>query len=146
MEPDLSSDHFTSDAADLCRRLLDKNPKSRLGAHGGCEEIMAHPWFQSVKWADIISDRQRPPFIPANDVNAASQNEIGHFADAQSKEVRSTILDAEDEIKFKDWDWTNPRAYCSEVLEFVTYERDTGRPLVPESMNGDLCCFCCNIL
>jgi hypothetical protein len=35
MEPEFSADKFAPDAADLCRRLLDKDPSSRLGAHGG---------------------------------------------------------------------------------------------------------------
>lgn len=144
MDPEFDPATFPTEAADLCRRLLDKDPTSRLGAHGGCEEIMAHPWFKSVEWESIITDRKKPPFIPAKDVNAASQHEIGNFADDTNKASRDVVFDDSDEAAYKDWDWTNPDAMTTEILEFLIFERDLGRPLLPESMSPDLCC--CTVL
>ena len=144
MEPEFDPIMFPPDAADLCRRLLDKDPASRLGAHGGCEEIMAHPWFKGVEWESIITDRKKPPFIPAKDVNAASQHEIGNFADDTSKASREVAFDESDEEAYKHWDWTNSDAMTTEILEFLIFERDLGKPLLPESMNADLCC--CTLL
>jgi beta-adrenergic-receptor kinase len=140
MDPEFPPEKFEPDAADLCRRLLDKNEKTRLGQNG-CEEIMAHPWFKSISWDAIISDRKKPPFIPAKDVNAASQSEIGTFA--EDKHYQETVLTAADEEIYKDWDWTNPCAFAAEVIEFLIYERVTGEPLVP-LMQSSTCC--CNIL
>lgn len=140
MEPDLSTERFTPDAADLCRRLLDKDPCSRLGARGGCKEVMAHPWFKDVDWENIISDKKRPPFVPAKDVNAASQHEIGNFADDKSKSTKDAEFDEADEANYKDWDWTNPKAFASEVIEFLVYEREFGRPLLPFDEDGSCCC------
>jgi len=128
---------FETDAADLCRRLLDKNEKTRLG-YTGCEEIMAHPWFKNVNWEAIISDRKRPPFLPPKDVNAASQSEIGNFA--EDKAYQETVITATDEEVYKDWDWTNPHAFAAEVIEFLIYERETGEPLVPIAQNATCCC------
>lgn len=143
MEPEFNPDLFAPDAADLCRRLMDKDPKTRLGARG-CEEIMAHPWFKSVDWEAIITDRSSPPTKPPKDVNAASQHEIGNFADDNSKASRDIVFNELDEKVYEDWDWTNPKAYATEVIEFLIHERDLGRPLLPESLSPDLCC--CNIL
>jgi len=137
MEPNLKPDKFEPDAADLCRRLLDKNERTRLGV-GGCAEIMAHPWFKNVSWDSIISDKKRPPFIPPKDVNAASQSEIGTFA--EDKAFQETVITEADETVYKNWDWTNPRAYAAEVIEFLIYERETGEPLVPTNQNGSCCC------
>jgi beta-adrenergic-receptor kinase len=137
MTPDFPLSKFDPDVADLCRRLLDKNETTRLG-YNGCEEIMAHPWFKSVNWESIISDRKRPPFIPAKDVNAASQSEIGNFA--EDKTYQQTILTASDEETYKDWNWTNPRAFAAEVIEFWIYERVTGEPLVPIPQHATCCC------
>lgn len=137
MEPVLKPEKYEPDAADLCRRLLDKNEQTRLGTQG-CEEIMAHPYFRNVNWESIISDRKRPPFIPAKDVNAASQSEIGNFA--EDKAYKETTLTPDDEDIFKNWDWTNPHAFAAEVIEFLTYERDTGEPLVPINHHGGCCC------
>jgi beta-adrenergic-receptor kinase len=137
MDPEFSSDKFEPDAADLCRRLLDKSENTRLGV-SGCEEIMAHPWFKNVNWEAIISDRQRPPFVPAKDVNAASQSEIGNFP--EDKAYQQTVLTEADEGVYQDWDWTNPHAFSSEVIEFLIYERETGEPLVPTDDNAGCCC------
>lgn len=137
MDPDFPPERFEDEAADLCRRLLDKNPSTRLGQNG-CEEIMAHPWFRSLNWESIISDRKKPPFVPSRDVNAASQSQIGNFAEDTA--YQETILTASDKEMYKDWDWTNPRAFAAEVIEFWIYERVTGEPLVPITHNTGCCC------
>jgi len=137
MDPEFNPEKFDRDAADLCRRLLDKNHRTRLGANG-CEEIMAHPWFKSVKWEKIISDKQKPPFEPAKDVNAAPQSEIGTFA--EDKALQEVVIDERDDELYKHWDWTNPKAFAAEVIEFLIYERTTGEPLLPIAQNGSCCC------
>jgi hypothetical protein len=137
MTPLFDSKTFSDDAADICRRLLDKNEKTRLGVNG-CKEIMSHPWFRQVKWEAIISDRQRPPFIPPKDVNAASQSEIGTFA--EDKTFHETVLDEKDDAVYKNWDFTNTKAFEAEVLEFLIYERETGEPLLPITVNTSCCC------
>jgi len=137
MEAVFSPEKFDPEAADLCRRLLDKNNKTRLGANG-CEEIMAHPWFKNYDWEAIISDRKRPPFVPPKDVNAASQSEIGNFA--EDKAQQEIVIDEQDEVVYKKWDWTNPRAFSAEVIEFLIYERETGEPLVPVTQHASCCC------
>ena len=134
MDPIFDPKYFEPDAANLCRRFLDKNPATRLGSNG-CEEIMSHPWFANVNWELIITDRKKPPFRPPQDVNAASQSEIGTFA-----EDRATLIDQKDEEHYKDWDWTNPRAFAAEVIEFLIYERVTGEPLLPVPQNPTCCC------
>ncbi len=135
MEPQLSDRYFSPVAKDLCLRLLDKNPATRLG-HNGCNEIMAHPWFKPVKWDKIISDTEKPPFVPLRDINAASQSEIGTFAEDRN----APKLDDKDAEIYKNWNWTNPKVFAAEVLEMLIYERDTGRPLIPLTAGGNCCC------
>lgn len=137
MTPEFPDSIFEPDAADLCRRLLDKDENTRLGAKG-CEQIMAHPWFRSCNWETIISDKQTPPYVPPKDVNAASQSEIGTFT--EDKKYQECVIDEEDEKFYEDWDWTNPHAFAAEVLEFLIYERDTGKPLVPLEDQTNCCC------
>ena len=137
MEPTFDHEKFDSDAADLCRKLLDKNERTRIGTNG-CEEIMAHPWFKEVIWEMIITDRKKPPFLPPKDVNAASQSEIGQFA--EDKAYQETFIEEKDEDFYKSWDWTNPRAFAAEVIEFLIYERETGEPLVPVTQHATCCC------
>mmetsp|Transcript_5796 Transcript_5796/g.7530 ORF Transcript_5796/g.7530 Transcript_5796/m.7530 type:complete len:666 (-) Transcript_5796:325-2322(-) len=137
MDPFFDSAKYSDDAADLCRLLLDKDEKTRLGANG-CKEIMAHPWFKDVNWEMIITDRKRPPYIPPKDVNAASQSEIGTFA--EDKTFHETVLEEKDEEVYKNWDWTNPKAFDAEVIEFLIYERETGEPLLPIQPPSSCCC------
>lgn len=139
MNPEFPSDRFEPEAADLCRRLLDKNEKNRLGANG-CEEIMAHPWFKNLNWESIITDKKQPPYVPPKDVNAASQSEIGQFS--QDQQYQETLMEAKDETVYEDWDWTNPHAFATEVIEFLIFERETGAPLLPISHGAG----CCQIL
>ena len=139
MDPEFPPERFDSDAADLCRRLLDKDEKTRLGANS-CEEIMAHPWFKNVNWESIITDHKRPPFVPAKDVNAASQSEIGQFT--QDQQYQETVLDEKDDLVYKNWDWTNPHAFAAEVIEFLIFERESGHPLLPITHGGG----CCTVL
>ena len=59
-------------SADLCLRLLEKDPTARLG-WGGAEEVMAHPYFNDLNWDDVINDTMPPPTPPRRDLNIGSQ-------------------------------------------------------------------------
>ena len=100
MQPEFDSKFFNEDAADMCRRLLDKNEHTRLGVNG-CNEIMSHPWFRDANWEEIIADRKRPPFVPPKDVNAASQSDIGTFA--EDKTFQDTVLTEKDQAVYAKW-------------------------------------------
>eukprot|EP00550_Attheya_septentrionalis_P007110 CAMPEP_0198282082 /NCGR_PEP_ID=MMETSP1449-20131203/1930_1 /TAXON_ID=420275 /ORGANISM="Attheya septentrionalis, Strain CCMP2084" /LENGTH=622 /DNA_ID=CAMNT_0043978163 /DNA_START=75 /DNA_END=1943 /DNA_ORIENTATION=+ len=140
MNPDLESGNFDEDATDLCRKLLDKNENTRLGANG-CKEIMAHPYFKDVNWEMIIKDQKLPPYEPPKDVNAASQSEIGTFA--EDKTYHDTPFEPEDDEVYKYWNWTNPKAFAAEVIEFLIYERITGARLYPIPPPTPCCCAVC---
>jgi hypothetical protein len=137
MDPEFDSNKFEPDAIDLCMQLLEKKEMKRLGLNG-CQEIMAHAWFKEVTWEMIITDQKKPPYTPPKDVNAASQSEIGTFA--EDKAYRETQIEAKDESYYTKWDWTNPRAFSAEVIEFLIYERETGEPLIPVVQHTTCCC------
>jgi len=137
MEPVLHPSKFDDDLADLCRRLLDKDPTTRLGNNGAID-IMSHRWFNDMDWDLIISDKYPPPFVPAKDVNAYAQSDIGKFS-----EDKSTSMTEEDESMYKDWYFVNSDAYSDEVIEFLITERKLGRPLLPPDHSS---CNCCTVL
>ena len=39
---------MTNECKDFIEKCLKKNPTERLGTVGGLEEILAHPWIQSI--------------------------------------------------------------------------------------------------
>lgn len=136
MEPVLHPSKFDDELANLCKRLLDKNPETRLGNNGALD-IMTHDWFKDIDWDLIISDKYPPPFIPAKDVNAYAQSDIGKFS-----EDKTTITE-EDDAMYKDWDFVNNNAYNDEVIEFLITERNLGKPLLPPDHSS---CNCCIVL
>jgi beta-adrenergic-receptor kinase len=132
MDP-VFDDYFDDDARDICFRLLDKDPQTRLGANGA-REIMEHPWFRDINWDDMISERVEPPFKPKKDINAASQQEIGAFSD--DKASRTTVLTAEDQAVYAEWDWISPSAFQEEIVEFMRAEE-----ALVSTLGEDPCAF-----
>ena len=49
---------------DIITKLLQRDPKDRLGTVNGAEDIKAHPFFADIQWA-LIRHRT-PPYVPAN--------------------------------------------------------------------------------
>ncbi|MEQ2219207.1 G protein-coupled receptor kinase 5, partial [Xenoophorus captivus] len=59
------SDKFSEDAKDICRQLLAKDPKERLGCRGcGGTEVKQHPIFRNINFKRLEANMLDPPFIP----------------------------------------------------------------------------------
>lgn len=74
--------------------LLKKDPRRRLGAKGSAD-VMAHPWFLKggIEWDVFLADAAEPPFVPNQDINAASQSVIGSFNDEnQYRKVCAQVI------------------------------------------------------
>jgi len=53
---------MSSDALDLIVKLLNRDPKQRLGSGpGDSEEIKEHPFFKSINWEDALKRKLKPP-------------------------------------------------------------------------------------
>ncbi|KAI0198897.1 Pkinase-domain-containing protein [Astrocystis sublimbata] len=50
-------------AKDLLTKLLNRNPKQRLGANGSAE-IKAHPFFHAIDWRKLLQRKYEPTFKP----------------------------------------------------------------------------------
>ena len=58
--PDISSE-----AKSVMTALLQRDPKRRLGNHGG-DEIKRHPFFaRYIDWSRLITKKIQPPFKPS---------------------------------------------------------------------------------
>ena len=55
---------LSDEAKDVIIKLLEKNPKKRLGSQKGIEEIKAHPFFASLDFDAIEQKKMKAPFIP----------------------------------------------------------------------------------
>ena len=54
-------DNFPSDAANLLKQLLEKDPEKRLQE---AKQIMSHPYFAGMDWDRLYSKQIPPPYIP----------------------------------------------------------------------------------
>lgn len=48
---------------DFIKRLLERDPKTRLGVNGP-EEIMRHPWFDDMNFNKLIKKQIKSPYVP----------------------------------------------------------------------------------
>ena len=48
-------------AKDIILRLLNRNPKKRLGTIAGAEEIKKHPFFKNIDWTKLHNRAYRAP-------------------------------------------------------------------------------------
>ena len=55
---------LSEEAKDVIRKLLEKNPKNRLGSKEGIEEIKKHPFFASIDFKAVEEKKLQAPFIP----------------------------------------------------------------------------------
>lgn len=56
---------FSVYARDLLTKLLERNPKKRLGyGQKGAQDIMDHPFFESIDWPKLAKKEMKPPYIP----------------------------------------------------------------------------------
>ena len=55
--------HFSYSAKDLVKKLLEYNPKKRIGF----EQIINHPFFKDINWNKIEKKEIEPPFLPEID-------------------------------------------------------------------------------
>ena len=66
---------LSEEAKDVIRKLLEKNPKKRLGSQGGIEEIKKHPFFASIDFDMVEQKKMKAPFIP----ELANETDVQYF-------------------------------------------------------------------
>ncbi|CAM9429644.1 unnamed protein product [Chrysoparadoxa australica] len=133
MEPEYPPGYFDSVNQDLCQKLLQKDPKQRLGADG-YREVLEHAYFDGIDFGALLSLTAPGPFIPEQDINAAPQRAIGSFA-----QDRNTQLHTSDQNAWTDWQFSSRVAFQQEVVGFLEFEKDEAlRRLNEKSSMG--CC------
>ena len=91
--------YFTAEAQTLCKQLLIKDPKARLGHSRGAEEVKDHPFFSGMNWKQLELGQIKPPFVPdPQHVYAESTYSIDDFPPV--KDVKIDMTDDVFYIKF----------------------------------------------
>lgn len=76
-----------------------------------------------------------PPFVPHNELNAASQSDIGSF-DISS--ISGVQLNDQDRELYASWAYTSPDVFQKESIEYLEWESRHGPCSV--ASNSQACC------
>ncbi|GLD92346.1 hypothetical protein PINS_up000879 [Pythium insidiosum] len=137
LTPSYDPKYFSPEAAELIQQLLIRDPKKRLGANGA-EEVKRMRFFDPIDWAKIESMAVPPPFVPDNEINAASQADIGSFDISVVKGVKLT---EQDQVLYNNWDYICPETFQREAIEYLEWEVKHGPCTVTPGTNQ-----CCALL
>ena len=99
------SKKFSEEAVSLCKALLKKSVRERLGCQSGrhgAKDVMGHPWFststggssssQGLNWRRLKAGKEKPPFVP--DPHAVYAKDVLDIE--QFSTVKGVNLDAND--------------------------------------------------
>ncbi|XP_045330706.1 G protein-coupled receptor kinase 4 isoform X6 [Leopardus geoffroyi] len=90
---------FSEDAKSVCRMLLTKNPRQRLGCSGGAAEVKGHPVFKDINFKKLEANMLDPPFCPdPKAVYCKNVVDIDQFST-----VRGVYLDTTDDTFYSQF-------------------------------------------
>ena len=98
-------DYVSKEAAELLRRLLERNPNKRLGSIKDAQEIKEHPYFKDVDWNKIYNKEIAAPFFK----DYASKN-IKYYRKPKklaNEDLLNSNSDKEDPHKLMGWSFVN---------------------------------------
>ncbi|XP_035874135.1 G protein-coupled receptor kinase 4, partial [Phyllostomus discolor] len=94
------SEKFSEDAKSICRMLLTKNPKQRLGCRGdGAAGVKQHPVFKDINFRRLEVHMVEPPFCP--DPHAIYCKDILDIR--QFSTVKGVYLDSSDQAFYSQF-------------------------------------------
>ena len=94
-------DYVSKEAADLIRKLLERNPNKRLGSsHADAEEIKKEPFFKDINWNDVYNKTIKAPF--KNNYNFSSI----HYFKSPKLFVKDSV-DKLNENYIEDWSFVD---------------------------------------
>ncbi|KAG7826718.1 hypothetical protein KL920_005320 [Ogataea angusta] len=107
---------FDPDTKDLITRLLNRDPKKRLGYHG-VEEIKNHQFFKDIDWYKLSHKGYIPPFKPQVQDSADVSNISSEFTDERPMDsVVDDFLSESVQKQFGGWTYVgssfNPENYA----------------------------------
>ena len=69
-DPERYKIYMSDDCKDFISKLLNKDPKQRLGTNGGIQEVLTHPWLKSIDVSKLLKMEIASPYKPKLSKNA----------------------------------------------------------------------------
>ena len=89
---------FSDELKDLLKRMLDKNPKNRIGIENDKSDLKNHEFFRDINWDDIMNKKIKPP--------------------VEMVDVREEY-DMKENVDFKDVDYTTDNKFLRRINGFT---------------------------
>lgn len=119
------ADVFDYETAEFLSDILDRDPRTRLGAQG-VEEIKDHVYFADISWDDIRNRRLQPPYLPP----VTDELDFTNF-DPDFLAMSPALTPIPSEIEFSEevqdifdgYSFTDERYFELEQQQHVRYDR-----------------------
>ena len=93
-------EYFSPEAKLILTQLLERNPSKRLGnTTADASDIMAHPFFRAINWADLRDLKVKPPYKPIVAGPDDTRNIDRLFLDEKLKETPDQTMTGSDKLK-----------------------------------------------
>ncbi|PVU90086.1 hypothetical protein BB561_005025 [Smittium simulii] len=104
--------NMSRDSVSICQELLERDPNKRLGAGvNDADDVKRHPFFKGVNWADFMSKKVTPPFIPQISGNRDISNfDVEFTSEKPNLTITHHKIGSSDQKEFSDFDYTSPWA------------------------------------
>uniref|UniRef100_A0A8C1AMS5 Protein kinase C eta type n=1 Tax=Cyprinus carpio carpio TaxID=630221 RepID=A0A8C1AMS5_CYPCA len=113
---------FSTNAVDILKGFLTKNPSRRLGcvaAEGGEAAVTSHPFFTDIDWDKLNQRELEPPFKPriktAEDVNNFDPDFTQE--DPTLTPIDESIIPSINQDEFRDFSFTSPELWKPNVMQ-----------------------------
>lgn len=89
---------FSEELKDLLKKMLDKDPKNRIGIQNDKSDLKNHEFFSDINWEDIMNKKVKPP--------------------VEMIDVREEY-DLKEKFEFKDVDYNTENKFIKRVPGFT---------------------------
>ena len=116
--------NFSEEAKDLISKLLELDPKKRLGSGpNGFENLKNHKYFEEINWEDLENRKVSPPFVPNLDNSMDLRYFDKIFTDENNMSRESDISNSNDKtidnyVNFSYYDPNNASFRDKNKLNF----------------------------
>ncbi len=90
----LPPQQYSRECISLLTSFMERDPSKRLGAHSNPpRDIMAHPFFASYNWSDVLRKKVQAPWKPDSFVTSTLEvNDFGVDGTPPSKENKLNVM------------------------------------------------------
>uniref|UniRef100_A0A8C2FAN7 Protein kinase C n=1 Tax=Cyprinus carpio TaxID=7962 RepID=A0A8C2FAN7_CYPCA len=132
---------FSTNAVDILKGFLTKNPSRRLGcvaAEGGEAAVTSHPFFTDIDWDKLNQRELEPPFKPriktAEDVNNFDPDFTQE--DPTLTPIDESIIPSINQDEFRDFSFTSPELW--KVVSDLKFKEEETCDAMKEQNAGGL--------